>query len=67
MQYPCVDSCVPVRVGGWAQIRVSKAHQALLELADACGYPVAAMPNAKGMFPEDHPRYLGTYWSVVSR
>ncbi|KAK9806019.1 hypothetical protein WJX73_005930 [Symbiochloris irregularis] len=55
----------PVIVNG-VRIRVSKAHQALVELADACGYPVAAMPNAKGMFPEDHPRYLGTYWSVVS-
>jgi len=24
------------------------------------------MPNAKGMFPEGHKNYLGTYWGQVS-
>ena len=49
------------------QLRVAKAADALLELADACSFPVATMPNAKGFFPEEHPRFIGTYWGVVSR
>jgi len=24
------------------------------------------MPNAKGMFPEDHPGFIGTYWGNIS-
>jgi len=26
----------------------------------------AAMANAKGFFPEDHPSFMGTYWGSVS-
>ena len=61
---PCL--CMPLK--GWCmQIRPAKASTQFLALADACEYPVATMPNAKGMFPEEHERYLGTYWGVVSR
>lgn len=28
-------------------------------LAEASGMPVAVMPNAKGLFPESHPNYIG--------
>lgn len=55
----------PVLVGG-PKMRVSKACEALAELADACGYPVAVMPSAKGLVPEHHSRFIGTYWGAVS-
>ncbi|GAV66587.1 TPP_enzyme_M domain-containing protein/TPP_enzyme_C domain-containing protein/TPP_enzyme_N domain-containing protein [Cephalotus follicularis] len=55
----------PVMVGG-PKLRVAKACDAFVELADACGYALAAMPSAKGLVPEDHPHYIGTYWGAVS-
>lgn len=55
----------PVIIGG-PKLRVSKAQKAFVELADACGYPVAVMPSAKGLVPEQHPNFLGTYWGAVS-
>ncbi|XP_042419012.1 pyruvate decarboxylase 1 [Zingiber officinale] len=55
----------PVLVGG-PKIRVAKAGKAFVELADACGYPIAAMPSAKGLVPEHHARFIGTYWGAVS-
>ncbi|KAK6927104.1 Thiamine pyrophosphate enzyme, central domain [Dillenia turbinata] len=55
----------PVMVGG-PKLRVSKAREAFIELADACGYPIAVMPSAKGLVAEQHPHFIGTYWGVVS-
>ncbi|KAL8129409.1 hypothetical protein V2J09_018564 [Rumex salicifolius] len=55
----------PVLVGG-PKLRVSKASKQFVEFADASGYPVAMMPSAKGMVPEDHPRFIGTYWGAIS-
>lgn len=55
----------PVLVGG-SKLRVAKAGSSFLELADASGYAVAVMPSAKGLFPETHPRFIGTYWGAVS-
>ncbi|KAF8411025.1 hypothetical protein HHK36_003564 [Tetracentron sinense] len=55
----------PVIIGG-PKLRVAKAQQAFVELADACGYPVAIMPSAKGLVPEHHPHFIGTYWGAVS-
>ncbi|XP_008775407.2 pyruvate decarboxylase 2-like [Phoenix dactylifera] len=55
----------PVMIGG-PKLRVAKAGKAFVELADACGYAVAAMPSAKGLVPESHPRFIGTYWGSVS-
>lgn len=55
----------PVIVGG-PKLRVAKAGDAFVELADAGGYAVAVMPSAKGMVPEYHPRFIGTYWGAVS-
>ncbi|KAL5710112.1 pyruvate decarboxylase [Ranunculus cassubicifolius] len=55
----------PVMVGG-PKIRVAKAADAFVELADSCGYAVAVMPSAKGLIPETHPRFIGTYWGAVS-
>ncbi|KAJ4980113.1 hypothetical protein NE237_010893 [Protea cynaroides] len=53
---PAVDATIEflhkvvkqVMVGG-PKHRVAKAYEAFVELADACGYAVAAMPSAKGL------------------
>lgn len=54
-----------VLVGG-PKIRVAKAQQAFVELANASGYPVAVLPSSKGLVPEHHPSFIGTYWGAVS-
>ncbi|KAG0469072.1 hypothetical protein HPP92_018400 [Vanilla planifolia] len=55
----------PVLVGG-PNMRVAKAGKAFMELADACGYPIAVLPTAKGLVPEHHPHFIGTYWGAAS-
>ncbi|GMJ00777.1 hypothetical protein like AT5G01320 [Hibiscus trionum] len=55
----------PVIIGG-PKLRVAKAREAFVELADACGYPIAVMPAGKGLVPEHHSRFIGTYWGAVS-
>ncbi|KAM7463938.1 hypothetical protein LguiA_032059 [Lonicera macranthoides] len=55
----------PVLVAG-PKLRVAKACESFVELANACGYPIAVMPSAKGLVPEDHPHFIGTYWGAVS-
>ncbi|KAK3010184.1 hypothetical protein RJ639_010769 [Escallonia herrerae] len=54
----------PVMVGG-PKLRVAKAYGAFVELADACGYALSVMPSAKGLVPEHHPHFIGTYWGAV--
>ncbi|XP_070023942.1 pyruvate decarboxylase 1 [Nicotiana sylvestris] len=58
-------SVKPVIVGG-PKVRVAKAQHAFVELANACGYPIAVMPSGKGLVPEHHPNFIGTYWGAVS-
>lgn len=55
----------PVMVGG-TELRVAKADDAFIELADACGYAMSVLPAAKGLVPENHPCFIGTYWGVAS-
>ncbi|QHO24801.1 pyruvate decarboxylase 2 isoform X1 [Arachis ipaensis] len=55
----------PVLVGG-PKLRVAKASDAFVELADACGYAFGVMPSAKGLVPENHPHFIGTFWGAVS-
>ncbi|KAM4100858.1 hypothetical protein ACB094_05G099500 [Castanea mollissima] len=55
----------PVLVGG-PKLRVAKAQKAFVELADASEYPIAVMPSGKGLVPEHHPHFIGTYWGAVS-
>ncbi|CAI9779206.1 unnamed protein product [Fraxinus pennsylvanica] len=55
----------PVMVGG-PKLRVAKACNSFVELADACGYALAVMPSAKGLVPEHHPHFIGTYWGAVT-
>lgn len=57
-------SVKPVMIGG-PKLRVAKACSAFVELADACGYAMAVMPSAKGLVPEQHPHFIGTYWGAV--
>ncbi len=38
----------------------------ILHVCWAGQYPVAMQPSAKGFFPENHKRFLGTYWGQVS-
>jgi len=54
----------PVLVAG-AKLRPARACDAFLRLADALGCAVAVMPDAKGLVPENHPAFIGTYWGVV--
>ncbi|PWA56235.1 pyruvate decarboxylase 1 [Artemisia annua] len=55
----------PVIVAG-CKLRFAKAQKAFLEFADASGYPITIMPSAKGLVPEHHPNFIGTYWGAVS-
>ncbi|KAJ0807475.1 putative pyruvate decarboxylase [Helianthus annuus] len=55
----------PVMIGG-PKMRVAKACEAFVEMADSCGYAVAVMPSGKGLVPEHHPHFIGTYWGAVS-
>ncbi|XP_010924891.1 pyruvate decarboxylase 1 [Elaeis guineensis] len=55
----------PVLVAG-PKLRVAKAQKAFVEAANACGYPIAIMPSAKGLVPEHHSHFIGTYWGAVS-
>ncbi|CAK9319857.1 unnamed protein product [Citrullus colocynthis] len=55
----------PVMVGG-KKLRLAKAQAAFLELVDTCGYAVAVTPSGKGLFPENHPHFIGTYWGAIS-
>ncbi|KAH9611008.1 hypothetical protein KSS87_013239 [Heliosperma pusillum] len=55
----------PILIGG-PKLRVARAQEAFVKLADACGYPIAVMPSGKGLVPEHHPHFIGTYWGAVS-
>ncbi|KAI3732747.1 hypothetical protein L1987_63955 [Smallanthus sonchifolius] len=54
----------PVLVGG-PKLRVAKATEAFVEFADASGYALSVMPAGKGMVPETHEHFIGTYWGAV--
>lgn len=47
-----------------SQVRICKAQQQAVQLADASQYPVAVMPRSKGMFPETHPRCTPTLFCL---
>jgi TPP-dependent 2-oxoacid decarboxylase len=59
------SSVKPVLVAG-SKLRRAGACEAFLKLADAVGCAVAVMPDAKGLIPENHPAFIGTYWGIVS-
>jgi acetolactate synthase-1/2/3 large subunit len=43
----------------WAGFGARSAAPELLAFAEKTGAPVALTPRAKGVFPEDHPQFLG--------
>jgi acetolactate synthase-1/2/3 large subunit len=50
----------PLIVAG-AGVRGERPRRLLARLAEATGAPVAVSPKGKGVFPEDHPLYLGVF------
>ncbi|QDT95434.1 thiamine pyrophosphate-binding protein [Gimesia aquarii] len=54
----------PVMVAG-VKLRSFGAEEHFHKLADASGYAIATMPNAKGFFDEQHANYIGIYWGPV--
>eukprot|EP01035_Chromulina_nebulosa_P020969 gene20969-27174_t len=58
-------STKPVLVGG-VKLTTSESQKKFLALANKVGCGVALMPDAKSLFPEYHPQYMGTYWGSVS-
>ncbi len=54
----------PVLVAG-VKLRPFAACGPFRAVADTAGYAVATMPNAKGLFDEQHANYIGTYWGPV--
>lgn len=55
----------PVLVAG-GKLKSFGASDAFMKLVDASKYATASMPVAKGVIPESHPYYIGTYWGPVS-
>lgn len=49
----------PVILAGVSAMR-SEAGKSVVHLADTLGCPVVVSPMAKGLIPEEHPRYAGT-------
>ncbi len=59
------EAVKPVLVVG-VKARAVAQGKGLVHLADQLGCAVAVMPNAKGLYPELHPAFMGTYWGTVS-
>jgi TPP-dependent 2-oxoacid decarboxylase len=55
----------PVLLAG-VKLAPAGAQASFEKLADALGCATAVMPNAKGLFREDHAGFVGTYWGEVS-
>lgn len=59
------SSVKPVMIAG-VKLRSQEAVSAFRKLADALACAAAVMPDAKGLFPESHGGFIGTYWGEVS-
>ncbi|KAL6782419.1 hypothetical protein ACKKBG_A06710 [Auxenochlorella protothecoides x Auxenochlorella symbiontica] len=55
----------PVAVGG-GLLRLAGAEEEFVRLVEAAQYPFAVMAAGKGLVPEDHPQWMGTYWGQIS-
>ncbi|PZO47508.1 MAG: pyruvate decarboxylase [Phormidesmis priestleyi] len=55
----------PALVAG-VRLRAAMATAAFHTLSNLSGYATAIAPNAKGMFPEDAPHFIGCYWGAAS-
>ncbi|NQW70660.1 MAG: pyruvate decarboxylase [Betaproteobacteria bacterium] len=61
-----INAAVKPAVVVGEKIRPAQSADAVLGLVNAMACAIATTPDAKGIFPEDHPNFLGTYWSEVS-
>ncbi|KAF6251991.1 pyruvate decarboxylase-like protein [Scenedesmus sp. NREL 46B-D3] len=55
----------PVLLGG-PRLRARGRAAGFLALADAFKGGVATTADGKGLFPEDHPQFIGHYWGSIS-
>ena len=55
----CIDMLTAEPFAIWAGFGARGAAQALRKLAERTGAPVMCSPRAKGVFPEDHPLFIG--------
>ena len=56
----------PVIVAGSGLRNLPRPSHAFQTLAETIGCAVACQPEAKGLFDESHPLYIGTYWGQCS-
>ena len=49
-----------------AHVRQTVLPHVLVSLIDNLGCPVLVQPDGKSLVPEDHPQFLGTFWSSAS-
>lgn len=55
----CVDELLSHRTALWVGFGARGASNALLKLAERLQLPVMSTPRGKGVFPEQHPLYVG--------
>ncbi len=55
----CVEMLTAGPFAIWAGFGARNAAPALRKLAERAGAPVMCSPRAKGVFPEDHPLFIG--------
>jgi pyruvate decarboxylase len=58
-------SVKPILIGG-VKLRKTNSSYEFEQLADKLQTAVALMPDAKSLFSENHPLYIGRYWPSVS-
>lgn len=63
---PILHSNAKIVLLAGSKLRSAQAVEEFTALANAVGCAVAVMPDAKGLFSESHPHYMGCYWSGVS-
>jgi acetolactate synthase-1/2/3 large subunit len=55
----CVEALLSLRTALWVGFGARGASNALLKLAERLQLPVMCTPRGKGVFPEQHPLYVG--------
>jgi pyruvate decarboxylase len=61
-----INTAVKPAIVVGAKIRPAQSADAIVGLVNSMACAIATTPDAKGIFPEDHPNFIGTYWSEVS-